>query len=79
MTMNEQEEQGSLGKRVVRNILSWVYALLKIVVVIFILAVAKVLLRTNTELAVAILGGTAALFLVWYFFADIKRLMNNDS
>jgi len=77
--MNEQEEQGSLGKRVVRNILSWVYALLKIVVVIFILAVAKVLLRTNTELAVAILGGIAALFLVWYFFADIKRLMNNDS
>jgi len=67
-----------LGQKIMRSALSWVLALLKVVVVLFILGIAKVILRTNPDIAVPVLGVAAILFLLWYFAPQIKRLLNNE-
>jgi hypothetical protein len=49
-------------------------ALLKVVIFISLLALAKVTLRTNPD--IAILGAAVVLFLLWYFAPKIKSYLN---
>jgi len=67
-----------LGQKLISSALSWLLALLKVVVVLFVLGIAKVILRTNTDLAVPVLGTATILFLLWYFAPQIKRFLNNE-
>ena len=67
-----------LGQKIVKSALGWLLALLKVVVVLFILGIAKVILRTNPDIAVPVLGVAAILFLLWYFAPQIKRFLNNE-
>ncbi|MDF1582848.1 MAG: hypothetical protein RQ733_02705 [Methyloprofundus sp.] len=67
-----------LGQTIVSSTLSWFLALLKVVVVLFILGIAKVILRTNPDIAVPMLGAAAILFILWYFVPQIKRFLNNE-
>lgn len=53
--------------------MEWGLALLKLIVVITLFGVAKVILRTNPDLAIAILGAAACIFLLWYFAPQIKN------
>jgi len=53
--------------------MSWFVALLKLLVAISLLAIAKVTLRTNPELAIAMLSVAAGMFLLWYFLPQIKK------
>ena len=55
------------------GLLGWFLALLKVLVALFILAIAKVLLRTNPELAIAVLASALIMFLGWYFAPQIKQ------
>jgi len=61
------EKHLSLLQKFMMVSMGWLFALLKVIGVLFILAIAKVLLRTNPDIAVPVLGGTAILFLLWYF------------
>ena len=54
-------------------LLSWFLALLKLLIAISLLAIAKVTLRTNPDLAIAVLGTAVVLFLLWYFAPQIKQ------
>ncbi|MCF7970634.1 MAG: hypothetical protein K9L22_05650 [Methylococcaceae bacterium] len=56
-----------LFKKFMMASMGWLLAMLKVVVVLFILAIAKVLLRTNPDIAIPTLGVAAILFLLWYF------------
>ncbi len=67
----------NLGQKFMSSALSWLLALLKVVVVLFVLGIAKVILRTNPDLAIPVLGTAAILFLLWYFAPQIKRFLNN--
>jgi len=67
-----------LGQKLISSALSWLLALLKVVVVLFVLGIAKVILRTNPDLAVPVLGTATILFLLWYFAPQIKRFLNNE-
>jgi len=67
-----------LGQKIVKSALGWLLALLKVVVVLFILGIAKVTLRTNPDIAAPVLGTSAILFLLWYFAPQIKRFLNNE-
>ncbi|MBE0469163.1 MAG: hypothetical protein IBX55_06580 [Methyloprofundus sp.] len=67
-----------LGQKIVSSTLNWFLALLKVVVVLFILGIAKVILRTNPDIAVSMLGAAAILFILWYFVPQIKRFLNNE-
>lgn len=58
--------------------MSWLLALLKVSIVLFILAIAKVILRTNPDIAVPVLGAAIILFLLWYFLPQIKRFLTNE-
>ena len=53
--------------------MSWVLALLKLLVAISLLAIAKVTLRTNPEIAIPVLITAAVMFVIWYFFPQIKQ------
>jgi len=53
--------------------MSWFLALLKVLVALSLLAVAKVTLRTNPDLAIAVLATAAVMFLLWYFAPNIKQ------
>ena len=55
------------------GLLSWFLALLKLLIAISLLAIAKVTLRTNPDLAIAVLGTAVVLFLLWYFAPQIKQ------
>ena len=54
-------------------LMSWFVALLKLFVAISLLGIAKVTLRTNPELAIAVLSAAAGMFLLWYFLPQIKK------
>ena len=54
-------------------LMSWGLALLKLLIAIALLAIAKVTLRTNPDLAIAVLGTAAVIFLLWYFAPQIKQ------
>jgi len=62
-------------KKIITELLSWIVALLKIATGLFILAIAKVTLRTNPEIAVPILIAAAITFLLWYFAPQIKSYL----
>lgn len=63
----------TISKKILTIILEWGLALLKLLIAITLLAVAKVLLRTNPDLAIALLGTAAVMFLLWYFAPHIKN------
>jgi len=54
-------------------VLSWLLALLKLLVAISLLAIAKITLRTNPEIAIPVLATAAVMFLIWYFLPQIKQ------
>ncbi len=58
--------------------MNWLLALLKVSIVLFVLAMAKVILRTNPDVAMPVLGAAAMLFLLWYFLPQIKRFLTNE-
>ncbi|MCK5354477.1 MAG: hypothetical protein KAJ63_05115 [Methyloprofundus sp.] len=60
-------------QKLMLSLLGWCLALLKLLVAIFLLAMAKVILRTNPELAIAVLSTAAVMFLAWYFAPQIKQ------
>jgi len=62
-------------KKIIAELLSWIVALLKIVTALFILAIAKVTLRTNPDIAIPVLISAAILFLLWYFAPQIKSYL----
>lgn len=53
--------------------MSWGLTILKLLIALFILGIAKVILRTNPDLAIAVLGTAAVMFLLWYFAPQIKH------
>ena len=53
--------------------MSWGLALLKLLIALSLLAIAKITLRTNPDLAIAVLGTAAIIFLLWYFAPQIKQ------
>jgi len=55
------------------SLLGWVLILLKLLVALFLFAMAKVILRTNPELAIAVLSAAGVMFLAWYFAPQIKQ------
>ena len=63
-------------KKTITELLSWFLLLLKLLLAIFLLAVAKITLRTNPEIAAPILGLAAVIFLVWYFLPQIKQFLD---
>ncbi len=67
-----------LGQKIVNSTLGWLLAILKAVVVLFILGIAKVTLRTNPDIAFPVLGAAVMFFLLWYFAPQIKRYLNNE-
>ena len=67
----------SLLKKIINECLSLIVALLKVVTFIFILAIAKVTLRTNPEIAIPVLCTAAISFLLWYFAPKIKAYLSN--
>ena len=69
----------SLFKKIINECLSLIVALLKVLTFIFILAIAKVTLRTNPEIAIPILCTTAISFLLWYFAPKIKAHLSDKS
>ncbi len=60
-------------QNLITALLSWGLALLKLLIAISLLGVAKVLLRTNPDLAIAVLGTALAFFIIWYFAPQIKQ------
>lgn len=66
----------SLFKKIIHELLSYLVALLKVVIFISLLALAKVTLRTNPDIAIPILGAAVVLFLLWYFAPKIKSYLN---
>ncbi|NOQ17140.1 MAG: hypothetical protein GQ581_08780 [Methyloprofundus sp.] len=60
-------------QKITTELLGWLLALLKIAIAIGLLAIAKVTLRTNPDLATAVLGTAAVMFLLWYFAPQIKQ------
>jgi len=63
-------------KKIITELLSWIEILLKAVTVLFLLAMAKVTLRTNPEIAIPVLSTAVLAFLVWYFFPQLKQAFN---
>jgi hypothetical protein len=61
------------SQKITTELLSWLLALLKLVIAITLIAIAKVTLRTNPDLAIAVLGTAAVMFLLWYFAPQIKQ------
>ncbi|NOQ14771.1 MAG: hypothetical protein GQ583_09905 [Methyloprofundus sp.] len=57
-------------------VLSWLLALLKLLVAVSLLAIAKITLRTNPEIAIPVLATAAVMFLIWYFLPQIKQFLN---
>ncbi len=55
------------------GLLGWFLAALKLLVAIFLLAIAKITLRTNPEIAIPVLVAAAVMFLIWYFAPQIKQ------
>lgn len=55
------------------GLLGWFLAALKLLVAIFLLAIAKITLRTNPEIAIPVLATAAVMFLIWYFAPQIKQ------
>ncbi len=60
-------------QKITTELLSWLLTLLKLVIAIGLLAIAKITLRTNPDLAIAVLGTAAVMFLLWYFAPQIKQ------
>ncbi len=58
---------------IMTTLMSWLLALLKLLIAIGLLAIAKVTLRTNPDLAITVLGTAAVMFLLWYFAPQIKQ------
>jgi len=61
------------SNKIIPSLLSWLLALLKLLVAIFLLAIAKITLRTNPDIAIPVLITAAILFLAWYFAPQIKN------
>ncbi|GFO76181.1 hypothetical protein BPLS_P3821 [Bathymodiolus platifrons methanotrophic gill symbiont] len=55
------------------SLMGWGLALLKLLIALSLLAIAKITLRTNPDLAIAVLGTAAVIFLLWYFTPQIKQ------
>ncbi|BCG64519.1 MAG: hypothetical protein methR_P2303 [Methyloprofundus sp.] len=60
-------------QKIMSTLMSWLLALLKLLIAIGLLAIAKITLRTNPDLAIAVLGTAAVMFLLWYFAPQIKQ------
>ncbi len=60
-------------QKIITELLSWLLALLKLLVAIALLAIAKITLRTNPEIAIPVLATAAVMFLLWYFAPQIKQ------
>ena len=52
--------------------------LLKITIALSLLGIAKVTLRTNPEIATAVLVTAAILFLLWHFSPQIKHFFKSS-
>jgi len=63
-------------KKIITEIFSWIEMLVKIISVLLLLAMAKVTLRTNPEIAIPVLSSAALAFLIWYFFPQLKQAFN---
>jgi len=63
-------------KEFIAGLLEWTVALLKIATALLILAIAKVTLRTNPEIAIPVLSISAIIFLGWFFAPKIKNYLN---
>lgn len=57
----------------ITGLMSWLLALLKLLVAISLLAIAKITLRTNPDIAIPVLIAAAVMFLLWYFAPQIKQ------
>ncbi|MDC9728652.1 MAG: hypothetical protein PSN04_04890 [Methyloprofundus sp.] len=66
----------SLFKKIIHECLSYLIALLKLVIFISLLAIAKVTLRTNPDIAIPVLSTAAAIFFLWLFAPKIKSFLD---
>ena len=60
-------------KKIITEGLSWLLLLIKLLLALLLIALAKVTLRTNPILAMTVLGVAAVFFLLWYFAPQLKH------